>query len=446
MKTRRTILLSLSLSGIAAGAGIVHLSSPARADTALMGFFRLESSSGAAEVAIGGNDTWAMGCAFLDPPCVDPPGTQHTLIYKDYPYNWPRQELVAFPLDWSGQIFDPNPQVNYVPLEVEYESVIPGSDETYTFPSAPTYHVIRYWHGLCGVRTPWTTLFNELSDGLLEEIAEKAAEKWFISSTTRHYDKMAPMFHGYLDDIRHGFAIEAEYSLNIGALEEQFYINPAYTLSVKKSNGMVNVTHVHSGVVAIGDVEEVIEPALESELPAALEENIASQMRVSLQTGLSDSTCDPTADLATQQDTCFTKFADGGGGDSVLQVFFEKALLAAGYDDEYSEHAAMQMNRALRKKNFSCQPDAPDSKFGNCFFNPVIMRLNVLPNYLEMVFAPEFEGTLDTPGHDLQLLYTYLPLLQQLADPNADYTNLCWNPWWQTGSETTYVVHGGKEM
>lgn len=447
MRIRRTALVSLTLATVACGAGIVQLASYAHADTPLLGMFSLKSSSGTAEVYIDGNATWAMNCMFLDPPCVDPPGTQHKLTYKSYPYTWPRQELIAFDLDWAGQLFKPDPSVNYIPLQVPFEAVTPGSSNTYTFTAASTNHVIRYWHGLCGVRVPWTEIFDELSDGLLEKLAEQAAEEWYLGTTTRHYDKMSPMFHGYLGDIQHGFAIEGEYSLSfLGSLQEQFYINPAYTLSVHNKTGMVNVTNVHAGVVAIGDVADVVEPALMKDLPVALEESIADRMRVSLKTGIFDSACDPKDDLEDQQDVCFAKFADGDGGDSVMQILFETALLDAGYSDEWSKQAAEQMNRALEKRNFSCQPDPVDDKFGDCAFNPVIMRLNVLPNHMEMVFAPEFEGVQGTPGHDLQLLYQYLPLLQQLADPDAQPEPLCFNPWWQTGTETTYVIHGAKEM
>lgn len=150
-------------------------------------------------------------------------------------------------------------------------SVTPDHSKTYTFTAAPTSHVIRYWHGLCTAKILWTELFDEVSAGVFDTLSEEADDEWYVSDVTRHFDAFSPMFNGYLDFIEHGFSFEAMYTIEVaGVLDETFTMNPAYTFYIKPESGYVGVKNVHSGVVAIGDVAEMVEPALEDDLPAVL--------------------------------------------------------------------------------------------------------------------------------------------------------------------------------
>jgi len=364
---------------------LAALASGCESDVYPLGNVILTGPSGTSPHVIDGNHTFAFPHRDLQPASVDPPGTTHTLSFTHPSGETPRQEIIGFDLDYSEPIVSgPQPTIDYAPASVEYVSVLAGTSKTYAFDSAPTAHVIRYWHGFCAGSTPWSEIFNPLSEGVFNGIVD-GAQNSVVSAIERNYDVFQPYFIGAYDTIAHGFSFEANYNFIVGPLSFGFYMNPAYELHIRPEDGLVNVVSVHQGVVPS---QADLQDALENTVPAELAQTINKQLIVSLENPVIVTDCDPTASVSQQQEFCFADAVVGDGtGPGYLVDMFQFGFKQAGFDDATAEWAAMKMVQGLQAKNFACIA-APDGAT-SCAIHPVIERINVLPDELEFVFVSE---------------------------------------------------------
>jgi hypothetical protein len=385
-------------------------------DVYSLGTVILTGPSGSSSHVIDGNYTFAFPHRDLEPPSIDPPGTTHTLSFTHPSAEWtPRQEVIGFDLDYSEPLVDgPQPTIDYVPASVEYVSVLAGASKTYAFDSAPTAHVIRYWHGRCAGSTPWSEIFNPLSLGVFEGIVD-GAQGSAVTAVERDYDMFQPYFIGVYDTIAHGFSFEATYNFIAGPLSFEFYMNPAYELHVRPEDGLMSVVSVHQGVIPS---QADLQDALANTVPAELAQIINEQLTFSLENPVIATDCDPAASVSQQQEFCFSAAITGEPG--YLLTMFELGFNQAGFDDATAEWAAMEMVQGLQAKNFACIT-APGG-VSSCAIHPVIERVNVLPDELEFVFVSEEDPV------EMVFFYQNLPTVVEALSPETTVPQFCFQP------------------
>ncbi|MCC6554989.1 MAG: hypothetical protein IT372_18605 [Polyangiaceae bacterium] len=416
---------------LACCAGVVVITSGCDSDIYPLGNVILTGPSGTASHVVDDNHTFAFPRRDLQPPSADPPGTTHTLTFMSPSGLTPRQEIIGFDLDYSEPIVDgPQPAIDYVPALVRYVSVAAGSSKTYTFDQAPTSHVIRYWHGSCAAATPWIDLFDPISAQLFEGLAD-GADAGGASSIERIYDVFQPYFIGAYATIEHGFSFEALYKLHGFGLPFSYYMNPAYEFRVRPEDGLVDLESVHQDVVP-GSPE--IEDALAVTLPGEVARTINERLTFSLENPVIATVCDPTASTSTQQEFCFTKAVGSPSDPGYLGFIFQLGLEKSGMDESVAQWLAAEMVAGLVPKNFACIASADGG--GTCAFHPDILRINVMPDELELVLVAE-----DDPS-EKYLLYANLPAVVAGLLPGTEVPHLCSVPIARAGGEVFMATHG----
>jgi hypothetical protein len=397
-----------------------------------LGHIILTGPSGTSPHLIDGNWTFAFPHRDLQPPSIDSPGTTHTLSFTHPSAGWsPRQEVIGFDLDYSEPIVNgPQPTIDYVPAPVEYVSVPAGTSKTYAFGSAPTAHVVRYWHGRCAASSPWGEIFDSLSKGVFEGIVD-GAKNSAATAIERNYDVFQPYFIGAYGTIAHGFSFEASYNFIGGPLSFSYYMNPAYEFHVRPEDGLVDVVSVHQGVVP-SQVD--LQDALENAVPKELAQVINEKLTFSLENPLIPTDCDPAATLSQQQESCFSKAVAGDAtGPGYLVFMFRFGFEQAGFDDSFAEWAAMEMVQGLQAKNFACIASDEGS---SCAIHPVVERVNVLPDEIEFVFVSEEDP------HEMVFFFQNLPVVAEALSPEATVPEFCYQPFTRPDGEVTTIAHG----
>lgn len=275
---------------------------------------------------------------------------------------------------------------------------------------------------------------HQLAEGLFQ-----ALDKPGVS---REFDVFQPNFIGYLADIRHGFVFEAVYDVPISGLVT---MNPAYVFDIRAVDGLIDVTSVHQGVITPGNplepnLQQLITQALKDELPLAIEQAINGQLTVSLENPTLQFNCDPSLTEAGQQAQCATALLDDPNTPTIGDVF-SAALQQAGLPAATADAIADQMAQGVSPKNFTC---APNSTGGNeCAFHPIVKRINIMPDEIELVFAgePEYSGFGED---DLVLLYIWLPIVNKGATGNPSPEIFCDLPIGRPDGVVTTTVHGAK--
>jgi len=421
-----TFLYCASLAILASGCA-----SGCESDVYPLGSIALTSPSGTSAHVVDNNHTFALPHRDLSPPSADSPGSTHTLSFTHPSGETPRQEVIGFDLDYSEPILaGPQPTTDYVPAHVAFVSVPAGTSSTYTFDSAPTAHVIRYWHGRCAATTPWGAIFDPLSDGVFKGIVDGAKENPLVTSIERNYDVFQPHFIGAYATIAHGFSFEASYNFNSGYFSFTYYMNPAYELHIRPEDGLLTVVSVHQGVVPS---QPALQDALANTVPEQLARTINEGLTFSLRNPAIPTPCDPNASVSAQQERCFSEGIGTVDDPGYLFTIFELGFKSAGFDGDTAQWAAKEMMEGLEAKNFSC---VASDGVNSCAIHPVVERINVLPDELEFVFVAE-----DDPYQKV-FFYQNLPTVVEALLPGTTVPQFCYQPFSRLEGEVAMITHG----
>jgi hypothetical protein len=393
----------------------------------------LEGTNGATLKTVGSNHTQAWEDEQLWPASkVQGPDPQ-SLTYDS---GAARQELIAFDMDYGSPLSQPDPRVDYVPYAPSFVSLKEGGKKAFTLPYG-THHLVRYWHGACAAQLPWPDLFDQISAGLFDKIVEAAKADGKATSVTRGYDSFSPHFVSRATHIHHGFELEAEYTFGASLGSATFTMNPAYEIHERDLDGLVRVDAIQQ---RLEPANLAIQEGLATQLPAAIEDTIAAGLTFPLTNPVFDFGCDPKASVEKQQQACFEAVASAGDG-SPAHFIFQHALEAAGYGGGFPDAYATLMVGQLSPRNFSCpMPDA-DAE-AQCAFHPIIRRVNVLPDVMELVFARD-TGVPGDGAAEEKIFYTLLPdVLKGLGVKGAEQLAFCDKPVLRADGKVTLVEHG----
>lgn len=357
----------------------------------------------------------------------------------------------------------------------------------------PPLHVVRYWHGECSIRLGWTqgdlALFPLLDKAMAQAVSCAAKypvqvdpecvtndetyapcplvpnlpiPEWIqdLGSTkmTVKSAEYSPQFSSEADVNRMGFFFLNSYSVKwslaggIPLIDFSLKLNPTYEVGLS-GDGFVRVGQIGPNYVVMVPnkpevVQDIIQPALATLLPRRMEEVFRQNLTVPLNLVASAAppilqpvfldaiACDPGLPTAEQQTGCYQQVVGTTTplANSLLFQFVRGQILQylnsipyPSNPEAYATFEAAKFVLALQPRNFSCSPN-PDGA-GFCAFRPIIHRVNVLPNELELVVARD----LDFGGAEAEnevALYTWLPVLMYNAgvDFPAELTSFCGGP------------------
>jgi hypothetical protein len=252
----------------------------------------------------------------------------------------------------------------------------PGQSDSISY-AHETSHVVRYMHGTCARRIPLEPLYQQLADTLLSTfICTSLDEGHGLIRVTRRFVEVQPHFRGEV-----GLAPIDEASVEMGvSFSAQFDarqvdtgagvtvgMNPGYAIRASADGGVeIYIINNAANVQVINDsgtIADGVRVALRETVPATIAAQINDALVVPLPDSLATE-CDPTSSAAPMD--CYTAARD-----------------ALNLGCVAGSNAACTARDAVEPRNFTC-PAASSL----CAFKPVVQEVNVLPDSLELVFAP----------------------------------------------------------
>jgi hypothetical protein len=256
----------------------------------------------------------------------------------------------------------------------------PGDEESMTYDHV-TGHVMRYVRGTCSRRLPWVEIFENIAraaeSGLICETQDIA---FGLLGVERRYFQAQPHFTSEVGlselnaaPVDAGFFLDAQYDARIPIINAGVTVgvNPGYSIK-RRSDGFVSVNILNNApnVQVINDtdvggisVSDIIRDKLRTQVPVLFEKVINDALVQPLPDPFAEE-CDSGDDDAPQQ--CLDTVLDG---------------LAQLCDTGIAPEACIAP-QVLSTANFVC----PAS--GQCSVHPTVFEVNVLPEELELVFAP----------------------------------------------------------
>jgi hypothetical protein len=241
-----------------------------------------------------------------------------------------------------------------------------------------TSHVVRYMHGTCSRRIPLAPLFEKLAATLESVFICQTLDQGlgFVHVTRRSFEAQ-PHFRGETGlalineaPTEMGVSFSAEFDAREPSTNAGITVgmNPGYAIKVNADGGIdvYNINDAANVFLVNGPagVKDRIKDALINTVPAAIAAQFNDALVVPLPSMLATS-CDPTTP-ATSARGCY-----------------DAAVAALGLGCLAGNTSACSAQSAIEPRNFVC----PTSS-GMCAFKPVVHGLNVLPDSIELVFAP----------------------------------------------------------
>ena len=268
-------------------------------------------------------------------------------------------------------------------LQFSSMHVNPGETKKMEY-SHMTGHVMRYVRGTCAQRFPLSTLFDTIATQMEAALVKSTADfPLGLLSTSRRCYEAQPHFRGQVGlsqlnkaPIEAGFWFAAQYDARVPVINAGVTVgmNPGYSIT-RRTDGFIDVSLIndHPNVQVINDVQmphsnlsvsDYVREQLRTTLPQTLAATVNDQLLQPLPAALG-ATCDPSAgDAAT---VCLNETIAGLG-----------LACKAGLSAE-----ACIADQVLTVGNFACLQG------GACGFHPIVQEVNVLPDELELVFAPD---------------------------------------------------------
>ncbi len=256
-------------------------------------------------------------------------------------------------------IFDAGAPIFYSEMYVP-----PGTSKSMSF-DHPIGHVVRYVRGTCAQMVPWEEIFQQVFIGAATAVE---CEVPGIVSTDMGTFEAQPHFRSQLGlapldeaPVEMGFSFYNQWTGSFGPFVGQVNFNPAY-LFEPTEDGYVRVELINNQANVVSgdeDLKASVQQALRVDFIEIFEEAFNSRLLFELEEPFANS-------CATDSDCLNATLAD-------LEQACELGLTPV----------ACIAETALVADNFECLDN------GMCGFHPIVQQLNVLPDGIETVFAPD---------------------------------------------------------
>jgi hypothetical protein len=236
---------------------------------------------------------------------------------------------------------------------------------------------VRYVDGTCRVSVPFLPLFHELESEVNDKI--NAALPGVIE--VDDFQAAQPQFQSDGSTLNMGFLYEALFHVDFLSVQlATVSLDPAFSVNVRPTDGLVSIANLAQNVTTIG--LDVVAPSATStlqntikdlsSLEAMINSAISPQLSQLVSTlGLSGVTTSCSTPTPSEPSTeCFNN----------VNTAIQKALSGA------PSQIVTLASQILQPINFTC------SSMNQCLFHPVLQAINVLPDRLEVVLAPDLRN------------------------------------------------------
>jgi hypothetical protein len=266
---------------------------------------------------------------------------------------------------------------NWICMNTGYKSLQAPAGQTVTVNDAWPLHAVRYVDGTCHVNIPFQPIFHELEHEIVSQI--EARLPGIVSLD--YFEFAQPHFRsrGSLMDM--GFMFEAMYKFSVGATLATVSLDPAFSIGLRQADGLFTLKNIARNVTTLGlasSAKPEIDAVLQNMAPI---ENLINQSlsplvsqfvsAIGLPAGSVTTSCvTPTPGMPSPEcfgnvNTAITNFLSGVGTPPQLVTL---------------------ATQILTPTNFTCDPTL------QCRFHPVFQGVNILPDNLEIVLAPDLRN------------------------------------------------------
>jgi hypothetical protein len=278
--------------------------------------------------------------------------------------------------------------------------VAPGQTNTISY-NHETGHVVRYVHGTCSTSVPWVqprpdlppdaVLFPQLQRTILSTltcVTDRCGE--ILGLDLINVDQIdfeaQPHFRGLFNvpvasapRAEMGFYFDARYDERFATGGVTVHMNPGYAIQ-KTVDGFVSVAMINDDIntsnvsvtnngISGNDVAAMVRDQLRFQAPFLMTQTINKRLTNPLPPQFGGVACEVGS--STAPDFCFDQ-AMAKLGDICFDGHAPEACIAT---------------TVFSPANFSCMANAAGG--GTCAFRPIVQQVNVLPESLELVFAPD---------------------------------------------------------
>jgi hypothetical protein len=302
-------------------------------------------------------------------PGAFPPGQQ--VIAYDFPYG-----LTADDEGGANAVSDVL-SGHWICLPTEYASLSAPSGQTISVPDVFVDHVVRYVDGVCRARIPLQPLFHELENQIVGKIQQDLPG--IVSFD--FFEFAQPQFRGRGSNLQMGFLFEALYKFSVGATLATVSLDPAFTVGLRASDGLIHIATLERNVTTLG-LADSFKPKIDAALAdtAGLEDKVNAVLSPPMSQLVSVLGL-PADSVVT---SCTTPTPAAPSPECFNNVI--SAIHAAVSSVPGATQATDLAAQFFGPINFTCDNS------NQCRFHPVFQGVNILPDSLEIVLAPDLRN------------------------------------------------------
>jgi hypothetical protein len=323
-------------------------------------------------------------------PNTFPPG-QRVVAY-DFPYG-----LGADDEGGSSGVSDVL-SGNWPCLPTQFASLQAPAGQTVTASGVFVDHVVRYVDGTCRAHVPLAPLLRELEAQIPAMINQLPSIVRDIASI-EFFEVAQPQFRSRGSNLQMGILFEGEFRLSAG-VNATLSLDPAFAIGLRPSDGLFTFTALERNVTTIGLMEDTIRaqvdaalrdtPLLQDVVNSALSPPLSQLISVlGLPAGSVNTAC-ATPTPAAPSPECFNNITGAIAG----------AIGQPGSVGVINQLAS----QVFGPTNFTCD------NTNQCRFHPVFQAVNILPDSLEIVLAPDLRNPSNPLNALTQLVTMFGPV------------------------------------
>jgi hypothetical protein len=273
---------------------------------------------------------------------------------------------------------------SWICLPTSYTSLQAPAGQTVTAKNIPIVsHVVRYVDGSCRAHIPLEPLLKELEAQVPDTINKLPPILRDILSIN-FFEVAQPQFRSQGSNLEMGLLYEGEFNISFVA-SATLSVDPAFSIGLRPSDGLFHLATLARNVTTIGVAEDTIKNAVDTALEETpfLEDVVNSTLSpplsqlisvLGLPAGSVNTSC-TTPTPAAPSPECFNNIT---------------GAIAAAVDLPGATGVVNQLaSTVFGPTNFTCD------NTNQCRFHPVFQAVNMLPDSLEIVLAPDLRNPND---------------------------------------------------
>ena len=331
-------------------------------------------------------------------PSTFPPG-QNVIAY-DFPYGFTDGDEGG-----SSAVSDVL-SGNWPCLPTNYWSLQAPGQQTVTANGVSVVHLVRYVEGTCRAKIPWVPVLRELHSQVVNQV-NSTIQGLNVPDVVKDilsvdfFQVTQPQFRSQGSNLQMGILYEGYFKVGAAGVNATLSLDPAFSIGLRQSDGLFSLSTLASNVTTIGVAEDTVRsnvrsaletvPFLVDTVNSTLSPTMAQLVSVLGLPANSVTTTCSTPTPAAPSPECFNNVTGA----------IANAIGQPGNVGLINQLAS----QVFQPINFTCDNS------NQCRFHPVFQAVNVLPDSLEIVLAPDLRNPAN-PANDIltQLVTMFGPV------------------------------------